>query len=63
MYLPKDQLEGGRKYRCEASNFTIGIWAGRYFKYKRNKFGRTFWDTEYHWDDDKYGTVKPLEKV
>lgn len=63
MYLPKDQLEVGRRYRCDARNFTEGLWTGEAFAYERTKFGVTFWDREYHWDDDKYGTVKPLEKL
>ena len=63
-YLPKNALEVGAKYKCKARNFTVGRWDGKVFHYTRNKFGQTFPDTEYHWDDGPpYGTVKPLEKV
>ena len=63
-YIPKDQLEVGAKYRCEARNFEIGTWNGETFDYMRYKFGHEFPDTEYHYDDGApYGTVLPLEKI
>ena len=63
-YIPKDKLEVGVEYRCDARNFTIGTWNGEAFDYIRHKFGDTFPDTEFHWDDGPpHGTVKPIEKV
>lgn len=63
-YIPKDQLIIGTQYTCNARNFTVGTWNGEAFDYMRTKFGDTFPDTEYHWDDGPpYGTVKPLKKL
>ena len=63
-YLPRAQLEIGARYRCEARNFTEGVWTGDVFVYTRHKFGKSFIDCELYWDDDEhYGTVKPLEKI
>lgn len=63
-YIPKDQLVVGAKYECLARNFTEGTWNGEAFDYMRYKWGDTFPDTEFHWDDGPpYGTVKPLTKI
>lgn len=63
-YIPKDQLEVGADYECEARNFTEGTWDGGRFRYVRFKFGDTYADYEYHWDDGApYGTVKPLKRL
>lgn len=63
-YIPKDKLIKGRKYKCDARNFSEGIWNGKEFEYMRYKFGDRFPDTEYHWDDGPpYGTVKPLSLI
>lgn len=62
--IKKEELIVGRKYRCDARNFTIGTWNGEAFEYIRYKFGDTFLDTELYWDDDPtHGTVKPLELI
>jgi hypothetical protein len=61
-YIAKKEMIVGRAYRCKARNFTVGIWNGESFDYMRTKFGATFPDVEYHWDDGApHGTVKPLE--
>lgn len=63
-YIPKDQLEVGVAYECDARNFTVGVWNGEGFEYMRTKWGTTFPDTEYHWDEGPpHGTVKPYRKV
>jgi hypothetical protein len=63
-YIPKADLIVGRKYRCLARNFEIGVWNGTGFDYMRYKFGHAFPDVEYHYDDGApYGTVRPLEIV
>lgn len=63
-WIPKDQMEVGAEYECKARNFKVGKWDGRAFGYMRTKFGQTFPDIEYHWDDGPpYGTVKPLKKM
>ena len=62
--IKKEDLIVGKQYKCDARNFTIGTWNGKAFLYDRTKFGSTFEDLEYHWDDGiPYGTVKPLEIV
>jgi hypothetical protein len=64
IYIPKDQLIAGRRYHCDARNFTVGYWNGEEFEYTRHKFGDVFTDTEQHWDDGApHGTVKPLRIV
>ena len=61
-WLAKDTLIIGERYLCRARNFYLGEWTGKGFKYMRYKFGQTFEDIEYHWDDGPpYGTVKPLQ--
>lgn len=62
-YIKKEDLIIGQKYWCNARNFTIGTWTGDGFDYKRTKFGSTFIDCEFHWDDGPpFGTVKPLSR-
>ena len=64
MYIKKDELVVDTHYKCDARNFTTGLWDGRCFVYKRTKFGTTFLDTELHYDDGPpHGTVKPLERA
>ena len=61
-YIKKDELVVGQDYRCDARNFTKGMWSGVHFVYKRTKFGTTYFDAELHYDDGPpHGTVKPLE--
>lgn len=63
-YIPKNDLETGASYVCNARNFDVGIWNGESFDYTRKKFGEYFMDKEYHWDDGApYGTAKPLYKI
>ena len=64
MYIKKEDLTIGKKYLCEARNFTEGVWDGQAFEYQRVKFNHTFPDTEFHWDDGApHGTVKPLKEI
>ena len=60
-YIPMDALIVGRKYECDARNFTVGVWNGINFDYLRFKFGDHYWDQEFHYDDG--GTVKPIRIV
>jgi hypothetical protein len=63
-YLPKNELIVGKRYFCEARNFTTGTWNGKSFDYTRYKFGQRFPDVEYHYDDGPpHGTVKPILAV
>lgn len=63
-WLPKKDLVVGATYVCKARNFYVGEWTEQGFKYTRYKFGHTFEDIEYHWDDGPpYGTVRPLQKI
>jgi len=63
-YISKNDMETGGLYFCKARNFNIAIWDGEKFIYTRQKFGSTFEDYEYHWDDGApFGTVKPLVKI
>ena len=63
-YIPKEYLKIGEYYECDARNFTEGKWNGEGFVYQRTKFGTTFIDLEYHWDDGPpHGTAKPIRKV
>ena len=63
-YLNKDELIIGKAYECIGRNLTKGVWNGKGFEYVRTKFGTTFPDIEYHWDDGPpYGTVKPLKEA
>jgi len=63
-YLKKDKLVFGKTYECCARNFTLGVWNGKSFTYIRYKWGNTFYDEEFHWDDGPpYGTVKPIKEV
>lgn len=48
-------------YACSARNFTVGKWNGEAFEYIRTKFGKSFPDTEDHWDTGRpHGTVRPI---
>jgi len=61
MYIKQEDLVVGQIYICEARNFTEGMWNGHSFTYNRTKFGSTYPDTEFHYDDGApYGTVQPL---
>ena len=61
IYIPKHLLIVGERYACDARNFKIGTWNGKSFDYQRLKWGHTFPDIEFHWDDGPpYGTVKPI---
>lgn len=61
-YIKKEELIVGKKYKCYARNFSVGTWNGESFSYMRSKFGSTFEDTEFHYDDGApFGTVKPLK--
>ena len=63
-YIPREKLEVGGCYFCNARNFVKGTWNGTDFDYKRIKFGRTFMDTELHYDEGvPHGTVKPFMKA
>lgn len=63
-YIKVDALVVGRKYECDARNFTYGTWNGEAFEYEREKFGHKFPDTELHYDTHPhYGTVKPLRLI
>lgn len=63
-HLPKEGLEVGCEYICDARNFSVGKWNGEKFEYMRTKWGSSFISTEYHYDDGApYGTVKPYGKV
>lgn len=60
-WIPKKACIVGATYRCEARNFTVGMWNGTAFEYTRSKYGDIFPDIEHHYDDGApYGTVKPL---
>ena len=63
-WIPKEDLIPETEYLCYARNFEYGVWDGTKFIYVRSKFGSTFLDTEFHWDDGApYGTVKPLTAI
>lgn len=63
-WIPRKDMIVGATYICKARNFYVGEWTGQGFKYIRYKFGHTFEDIEYHWDDGPpYGTVRPLQKI
>ncbi len=66
-YLPPEECHVGYVYRVHARNFGIAICIGGDacgFMGVREKFGREFLFTEYHWDkDSNFGTVKPLEEM
>ena len=63
-WIKKEDMKVGALYECKARNFTIGKWDGDKFEYERTKFGMTFIDHEYHYDDGApYGTVKPLKEI
>ena len=63
-YIKKKDLVKGYLYKCDARNFTLGKWNGEAFEYTRTKFGDTFQDIEYHYDDGPpFGTVKPIRKL
>jgi len=62
-HLKKEELEDFCLYKCEARNFSIGIWFNGKMHGLRRKFGDEYVDTEYHWDDENYGTCRPLKKI
>jgi len=63
-WIPKTELVVGQRYECDARNFTEGTWNGEGFDYMRYKFGDTFPDVEYHWDDGApHGTCKPIKEM
>jgi len=62
-HIPKDELVKGVVYEVKARNFTEAEWLGDAFEGYRTKYGQTFKDKEYHWDDEKFGTVKPIRPL
>ncbi len=65
-YIQKNNLIENEIYKCDARNFTYGLWDGKAFEYIRTKFGQKwfFIDREFHFDEgNPYGTVKPLERM
>lgn len=64
-YIKKEHLKDFCAYLCNARNFKIGIWHNNEMYYLRHKFGDSFIDSEYHWDDgsENCGTCKPLKQI
>tara|TARA_R110000823_G_scaffold261418_3_gene382144 strand:- start:229 stop:432 length:204 start_codon:yes stop_codon:yes gene_type:complete len=61
-YIKKEDLKVGLAYNLHSRNINPGIWDGKEFHGVRSKFGQTFMDTEYHWDDGApHGTAKPTK--
>ena len=63
VYIPKDDMIDYCIYLCNARNFKYGIWRGDKMYGIRHKFGDTFIDGEYHWDEDATGTCQPLIRL
>ena len=71
--IPIYKCKDGFVYRLDARNLKYGIWlkgkgvwvkAEGVFRGLRRKFGETFLDTEYHWDEGPpHGTAKPIEEI
>lgn len=60
-WISKEDMVIGSTYFCKARNFRYGVWNGYSFDYIREKWGASFKDREYHWNDGvPFGTVKPL---
>ena len=61
-YIKVPDLIVGARYRVIARNFDEATWDGIVFKGMRHKFGKTFEDTELHYDAcEHYGTCQPIE--
>lgn len=64
MYIKREALKIGAKYKVDARNFEEATWNGTEFIGLRTKFGCTFEDGELHYDDDPhYGTCKPIKLI
>jgi hypothetical protein len=64
VWIPKEDMVIFATYECLGRNLGIGVWNGESFDYMRNKFGATFPDKEYHWDDGPpHGTCKPIRRL
>lgn len=64
-YIRKEDMKDFCIYFCEARNFNYGIWHGGRMYGIRHKFGDSFIDAEYHWDDraENYGSCKPFLQI
>lgn len=65
-YLKMDELKNGFTYLMTARNGFIGVWnaESRGFVFVREKFGREYLFTEFHWDTGPpFGTVHPIQEV
>ena len=63
-WLPISSMEVGTYYTCNGRNLGVGMWNGKGFVYTRSKFGSTFTDIEFHYDEGApYGTCKPIETI
>lgn len=59
-WIPIEFMTDGY-YVCSARNFVVGKWNGTTFEYIRTKFGKSYPDTEEHWDHGSpHGTVRPI---
>jgi len=64
--IPKADCKDRKLYRIKSRNLAIGVFraATGGFLGLRTKFGSTFVDEEFHWDNgEPYGTVDPQEEL
>lgn len=65
-YISLSACQDGHLYAIVARNAALGIFcaAEKGFQISREKLGRNFLFTEYHWDTGApHGTVKPLQDL
>ena len=64
-YIKKEDMKDFCIYYCNARNFYFGIWYDGKMHGIRHKWGDSYIDTEYHWDDgaENCGTCKPYMQI
>lgn len=64
-YIKKNDMQENCIYFCNARNFNFGIWHEGQMYGVRHKWGDTYLDSEYHWDDgaENCGTCKPYVQL
>lgn len=62
-YIRIPDLQHRRLYRIYARNLRLGVYNAPNVEFwgLRTKFGRTFAESEFHWDHEHHATTKPYE--
>lgn len=63
--IPKSECRDRVLYRIRSRNLVLGVYRAESggFLGLRTKFGQVYVFEEYHWENESYATVKPLEEL